>query len=49
MEKLDFVDSHIHLYDMQHPHLTYGHWAPNFIHPVLGAQIQVLGERNFIA
>ena len=49
MEKLDFVDSHIHLYDMQHPHLIYGHWAPNFIHPVLGAQIQVLGERNFIA
>ena len=38
MEKLEFVDTHIHLYDMQHPELVYGHWQPTEPHPVIGWQ-----------
>ena len=33
MDKLEFVDSHIHFYDMQHPELVYGHWQPGVRHP----------------
>ncbi len=49
MAKLDFVDSHVHFYDMQHPELFYGHWQPGVPHPVLGWQIQKLAERNYLA
>jgi predicted TIM-barrel fold metal-dependent hydrolase len=49
VEKLEFVDSHVHYYDMQHPELTYAHWAPGVNHATLGTQMAKLGERNFIA
>lgn len=49
MGKLDFVDTHVHYYDMQHPDLVYEHWQPDVDHPFLGAQMRKLGERNFIA
>ncbi len=49
MTKVDFVDTHIHLYDMQHPELYYGHWQPGVPHPSLGDQIQKLAERNYLA
>ncbi len=49
MAKLDFVDTHVHYYDMQHPDLVYAHWQPDVDHPFLGAQTRKLGERNFIA
>ena len=49
MAQLDFVDSHIHLYDMKHPELFYGHWQPGVPHPFLGQQIQKLAERNYFA
>ena len=49
MGKLDFVDTHVHYYDMHHPDLFYGHWQPDVDHPFLGAQTRKLGERNFIA
>ena len=49
MSKLDFVDAHVHFYDMQHPELFYGHWQPGVPHPVLGPQVQRLAERNYIA
>ena len=49
MSKLDFVDAHVHFYDMQHPELFYGHWQPGVRHPVLGPQVQRLAERNYIA
>ena len=49
MDKLEFVDSHVHFYDMQHPELVYGHWQPGVPHPVLGEQIQRLAERNYLA
>ena len=49
MSKLDFVDAHVHFYDMQHPDLFYGHWQPGVPHPVLGAEVQRLAERNYLA
>ena len=49
MAKLNFVDTHVHYYDMQHPDLVYEHWRPDVDHPFLGAQTRKLGERNFIA
>ena len=49
MDKLEFVDSHVHFYDMQHPELVYGHWQPGVPHPTLGEEIQRLAERNYFA
>ncbi len=49
MDKLEFVDSHVHFYDMQHPELVYGHWQPGVPHETLGWQIQRLAERNCLA
>lgn len=49
MDKLEFVDSHVHFYDMQHPELVYGHWQPGVPHPTLGEQILRLAERNYLA
>lgn len=49
MTKIDFVDSHVHFYDMQHPGLFYAHWQPGKPHPTLGDQIQKLSERNYLA
>ena len=49
MEKLRFVDSHVHFYDMKHPELFYGHWQPDVDPPLIGKQMRKLGERNFLA
>ena len=49
MGKLEFVDAHVHFYDMQHPELFYGHWQSDADPPVIGKQMQKLGERNFLA
>jgi predicted TIM-barrel fold metal-dependent hydrolase len=49
VEQLEFVDAHVHYYDMQHPALHYGHWQPGVPHPFLGEQIQKLAERNYLA
>ena len=49
MEKPEFVDTHVHFYDMQHPELVYAHWGPDVDHPTLGKQMRKLGERNFVA
>ena len=49
MVKLEFVDAHVHYYDMQHPELHYGHWQPGVPHPFLGEKIQRLAERNYLA
>ena len=49
MQKLEFVDSHVHFYDMQHPELFYGHWQPDVDPPLIGKQMRKLGERNFLA
>ena len=49
MDKLEFVDPHVHYYDMQHPELVYEHWQPGVPHPALGWQNQKLAERNYLA
>ena len=49
MRKLEFVDAHVHFYDMHHPELFYGHWQPDADPPVIGKQMRKLGERNFLA
>ena len=49
MSKLDFVDTHVHFYDMQHPDLHYAHWQPDVDPPMIGKQMRKLGERNFVA
>jgi predicted TIM-barrel fold metal-dependent hydrolase len=49
LAKREFVDAHVHYYDMQHPVLHYGHWQPGVPHPFLGDKILKLAERNFVA
>ena len=49
MAKREFVDAHVHYYDMQHPELHYGHWQPGVPHPFLGEKIQRLAERSYLA
>lgn len=49
MSKLDFVDTHVHFYDMQQPDLHYAHWQPDVAPPMIGKQMRKLGERNFVA
>ena len=49
VKKLEFVDTHVHFYDMQHPELFYGNWQPGVPHPFLGWQIQKLANRNYVA
>ena len=49
MDKPEFVDAHVHFYDMNHPDLFYAHWQPDVVHPFLGAQTRKLAERNWLA
>ena len=49
MSKPEFVDAHVHFYDMGHPELFYAHWQPDEDHPVLGAQTRKLAARNWLA
>ena len=49
MPKPEFVDAHVHFYDMGHPELFYAHWQPDEDHPVLGAQTRKLAARNWLA
>ena len=49
MAQPEFVDAHVHFYDMGHPELFYAHWQPDEDHPFLGAQTRRLAARNFLA
>lgn len=49
MDKLEFVDTHVHYYDMQHPDLFYAHWQPDVNPPLIGTKMRKLGEQNFVA
>jgi predicted TIM-barrel fold metal-dependent hydrolase len=35
-DRLDFVDTHVHFWDLKHPTLRYGWLAPEAVHPILG-------------
>lgn len=49
MSKLEFVDAHVHFYDMRHPDLFYGHWQPDVDPQPIGRRMRKLGERDFFA
>ncbi len=49
MDRPEFVDAHVHFYDMQHPELHYAHWQPDVVHPSLGTLPRKLSERNWLA
>ncbi|MXY22617.1 MAG: amidohydrolase family protein [Dehalococcoidia bacterium] len=49
MDKPEFVDAHVHFYDMQHPELFYAHWQPDVVHPSLGTLPRKLAKRNWLA
>lgn len=49
MSSPDFVDAHVHFYDMNHPDLHYAHWQPDVVHPTLGTQTRKLAERDWLA
>ncbi|MBM3945309.1 MAG: hypothetical protein FJ317_07480, partial [SAR202 cluster bacterium] len=48
MAKLDFVDTHIHLWDLSHPDLFYSWLQPNVPHPHLGKRIEELRGKNYL-
>ena len=48
-KQFEFVDAHVHFYDMKHTRLQYDHWQPDQDHPFLGAQTRQLGSRNYTA
>jgi predicted TIM-barrel fold metal-dependent hydrolase len=36
MDRIPFIDTHVHFWDLKHPRLTYGWLAPDAVHPILG-------------
>ena len=49
MANPEFVDAHVHFYDMGHSELFYAHWQPDVVHPSLGTLPRKLAERNWLA
>lgn len=47
MTKLDFVDTHIHLWDLSHPDLHYSWLQPGVPHPHLGKRVEEL-QSNYV-
>ena len=45
LNKLEFVDTHVHFWDLGHPDLAYTWLEPEFLHP----QIDKLKGKNFVA
>jgi predicted TIM-barrel fold metal-dependent hydrolase len=52
-DRFEFIDAHIHFYDLAHPTLRYSWLEPDFVHPVIGDidGIKTLRYRyaNFVA
>ena len=48
MGKLEFVDTHVHFWDLDHPDLYYSWLQPDFVHPQLGARQNALKESNYL-
>ena len=49
MGKLDFVDTHVHFWDLQHPDLHYAALQPDWTHPQIGPRWHKLKTDNFVA
>ncbi len=48
MKNYSVVDAHMHLYDLNHPELFYEHLQdPEFVHPIIGPQLNKLAESNY--
>ncbi|MAG37114.1 MAG: hypothetical protein CL878_12835 [Dehalococcoidia bacterium] len=48
MSKLDFVDTHVHFWDLHHPDLTYSWLQPDAVHPQLDTKVDGL-KQNYPA
>ena len=48
MSKLEFVDTHIHFWDLQHPDLHYAWLQTDFVHPQLGPHMEKLKGSNYL-
>ena len=49
MDKLAFVDTHVHFWDLQHPDLHYSWLQPEFFHPQLKERLDRLKGKNYVA
>ena len=49
MGKLDFVDTHVHFWDLDQPDLKYTWLEPDSFHPQIGTQLDKLKGKNFVA
>ena len=49
MNRLAFVDTHVHFWDLQHPDLHYGWLQPESEHPQLGPHLEKLKGLNYVA
>lgn len=49
MGRLEFVDSHVHYWDLGHPDLYYSWLQPDSVHPQLGERLDGIKGVNFVA
>ena len=49
MDKLDFIDTHVHFWDLKHPDLAYTWLDPDFLHPQIGTQLDKIKGVNYVA
>ena len=49
MGKLEFVDTHVHFWDLHHPDLTYSWLKPDFRHPQLAERLDAIKGKNYLA
>ena len=49
MDRLEFVDTHVHFWDLTHPNLHYSWLQPDSVHPQLGEQLDRIKGKNYVA
>jgi predicted TIM-barrel fold metal-dependent hydrolase len=47
-DKLEFVDTHIHFWDLDNPELSYKSLRPDYVHPLIGEPFKKLAESNYV-
>lgn len=48
MKKIELVDAHFHLWDLQHPELVYPHLQPGFVHPLVPDLEKLVGNNYLV-
>jgi predicted TIM-barrel fold metal-dependent hydrolase len=48
MDMLEFVDTHVHFWDLTHPDLNYSWLQPDSVHPQLREQLDRLKGKNYV-